>query len=144
MVGSACATVFRGRPYSPAGALAFGSIAGGTHFLLSPENTEWLCELAGFQSIKKRDGSIDWVTPNWLPIKRVSDETLQSNEIEFQMRVAAVLDGRVDAKEADKIRQEYRRRREVEDSRSKGVGVTETIHLAATEPRRKNRFFGKD
>ena len=144
MVGSACATVFRGRPYSPAGALLFGSLAGGTHFLLSPANTEFLCELAGFQSIKKRDGSIDWVTPPWFPIKRVSDDELQSNEIEFQMRVAAVLDGRVDAKEAEKIREEYRRRREVEDLRSKGVGVTDMINVAATEPRRKNRFFGKD
>ena len=120
LVGSACATAWRGRPYSPAGAAAFGAAAGGAHFLLDPANTEWLCARAGFKSVRKRDGGVDWVTPAWFPVKRVSDEELEANEIEFQMRVAAVLDGRVDAKEAERVRAEYKRRREREKARRAG------------------------
>lgn len=120
IVGSACATAWRGRPYSPAGALAFGAVAGGTHFLFDPSNTEWLCKVAGFRSITKPDGEVDWVTPQWFPIRRVSDDELEVNEIEFQMRVAAVLDGRVDAKEAERVRLEYRSRRAREKARRAG------------------------
>ena len=120
VVGSACATAWRGRPYSPAGAAVFGAAAGGAHFLLDPANTEWLCARAGFKSVRKRDGGVDWVTPAWFPVKRVSDEELEANEIEFQMRVAAVLDGRVDAKEAERVRAEYKRRREREKARRAG------------------------
>jgi hypothetical protein len=120
IVGSACATAWRGRPYSPAGALAFGAVAGGTHFLFDPSNTEWLCEVAGFRSITKEDGEVDWVTPAWFPIRRVSDDELEGNEIEFQMRVAAVLDGRVDKKEAERVRLEYRSRRAREKARRAG------------------------
>jgi hypothetical protein len=120
VVGSACATVWRGRPYSPAGAAAFGAAAGGAHFLLDPANTEWLCERVGFKSVPKADGGVDWVTPAWFPVKRVSDTELDANEIEFQMRVAAVLDGRVDAKEAERVRAEYTRRREHDRARRAG------------------------
>jgi hypothetical protein len=120
VVGSACATAWRGRPYSPAGALVFGLAAGGVHFLLDDDNTEWMSRMVGFKVLKKADGAVDWVTPDWFPVKRVSDEALESNEIEFQMRVAAVLDGRVDAREADRVREEYRRRREAERTR-KGI-----------------------
>ena len=70
--------------------------------------------------MRKRDGGVDWVTPAWFPVKRVSDEELEANEIEFQMRVAAVLDGRVDAKEAERVRAEYKRRREREKARRAG------------------------
>lgn len=132
VVGSACATVFKGRPYSPAGAFVFGGIAGGTHFLMAGENTEWLCTLVGFRTIKKGNGVVDWVTPNWFPIKRISDETLASNEIEFQMRVNAVLEGRVDSNEADLIRKEYRKRREVETLRAMGKTVGEPEAEPAT------------
>ena len=54
VVGSACATAWRGRPYSPAGAAVFGAAAGGAHFLLDPANTEWLCTQVGFKSVPKR------------------------------------------------------------------------------------------
>jgi hypothetical protein len=63
---------------------------------------------------------VDWVTPAWFPIRRVSDDELEGNEIEFQMRVAAVLDGRVDAKEAERVRLEYRSRRAREKARRAG------------------------
>ena len=63
---------------------------------------------------------MDWVTPAWFPVKRVSDAELDANEIEFQMRVAAVLDGRVDAKEAERVRAEYARRRERDRARRAG------------------------
>ena len=120
VVGSACATAWRGRPYSPAGAAVFGAAAGGAHFLLDPANTEWLCTQVGFKSVPKADGGVDWVTPAWFPVKRVSDAELDANEIEFQMRVAAVLDGRVDAKEAERVRAEYARRRERDRARRAG------------------------
>ena len=120
VVGSACATAWRGRPYSPAGAAVFGAAAGGAHFLLDPANTEWLCTQVGFKSVPKADGGVDWVTPAWFPVKRVSDAELDANEIEFQMRVAAVLDGRVDAKEAERVRAEYTRRRERDRARRAG------------------------
>ena len=120
LVGSACATAWRGRPYSPAGAAAFGAFAGGAHFLLDPANTEWLSERAGFTSVRRADGGVDWIAPAWFPVRRVSDEELEANEIEFRMRVDAVLDGRVDAREAERVRAEYRERREREKARRAG------------------------
>ena len=102
------------------GAAAFGAFAGGAHFLLDPANTEWLSERAGFTSVRRADGGVDWIAPAWFPVRRVSDEELEANEIEFRMRVDAVLDGRVDAREAERVRAEYRERREREKARRAG------------------------
>ena len=117
--GARAPRAWRGRPCSPAGAAVFGAAAGGAHFLLDPANTEWLCTQVGFKSVPKADGGVDWVTPAWFPVKRLGRE-LDANEIEFQMRVAAVLDGRVDAKEAERVRAEYARRRERDRARRAG------------------------
>ena len=52
--------------------------------------------------IDKPDGTKDWVTPPWFPIRRVSDDELESNEIDFQLRVNAVLEGRMTPEDAEK------------------------------------------
>ena len=91
-------------PYSPAGALAFGAVAGGTHFLFDPANTEWLCALAGFRSIKKPNGEVDWVTPAWFPVRRVSDDELA------KWKLAVVSFGRVEyLEDADIVRTRFRK-----------------------------------
>ena len=52
--------------------------------------------------IDKPDGTKDWVTPQWFPIRRVSDDELESNEIDFQLRVNAVIEGRMTPEDAEK------------------------------------------
>ena len=127
VAGSAVATAFRGRAYSPAGAAALAALATAGHLALDPDpsvTAGWM-RLCGFRTVPKADGELDWVTPAWFPIRRVSDDELEANEIEFQMRVRAVLEGRVSAEDAEKVREEYRRRRDAERRRKTGEGAVE-------------------
>lgn len=75
------------------GALLFATIAGGAHFFVEAD-AAGVYKAVGFKVIQKEDGSADWVTPPWFPIRRISDDDLESNEIEFQMRVNAVIEVR--------------------------------------------------
>ena len=62
-----------------------------------------------------------WVTPAWFPIRRVSDDELEANEIDFQLRVNAVIEGRMTSEEAEKVRAEYQERRRLEKLRRDGI-----------------------
>ena len=64
------------------------------------------------------------VTPAWFPIRRVSDDELEANEIDFQLRVNAVIEGRMTPQEAEKVRAEYQERRRLEKLRRDGVLAT--------------------
>ena len=121
LAGSALATAFRGRPYSPAGALLVGGLAGGIHFAMDTDGSATMYRALGFKTVARADGTNDWVTPAWFPVRRITDDELESNEIEFQLRVDAVLEGRMTAEEADRVRAEYRRRRAAERNRREGV-----------------------
>jgi hypothetical protein len=109
------------------GAVAGSAVATAGHLALDPDpsvTAGWM-RLCGFRTVPKADGKMDWVTPAWFPIRRLSDEELEANEIEFQMRVRAVLEGRVSAEDAEKVREEYRRRRDAERRRKTGEGAVE-------------------
>lgn len=69
----------------------------------------------------------DWVTPRWFPIRRVSDDDLDSNEIEFQLRVNAVMEGKMSPEEAEAVRAEYRERRRFEKLKRDGVAADATL-----------------
>ena len=106
--GSIVARAYRGHAYSPSGALLFAVICGGTHLLYDANESGSLYRSIGWEMTP--DGK-DWITPKWFPIRRVTDEELETNEVEFQLRVKAVLDGRLTEEEAEKVRGEYRARR---------------------------------
>ena len=119
--GSICAVAFKGRAYSASGALLFATVAGGIHFLYEADSTGSLYQAVGFKVIDRPDGTKDWVTPAWFPIRRVSDDELEANEIDFQLRVNAVIEGRMTPEEAGKVRAEYRERRRIEKLRRDGL-----------------------
>eukprot|EP00740_Mantoniella_antarctica_P019296 CAMPEP_0198680716 /NCGR_PEP_ID=MMETSP1468-20131203/5361_1 /TAXON_ID=1461545 /ORGANISM="Mantoniella sp, Strain CCMP1436" /LENGTH=203 /DNA_ID=CAMNT_0044421391 /DNA_START=196 /DNA_END=803 /DNA_ORIENTATION=- len=89
--GSMCGRALYGSAHSISGALLFGTVLGGVHFLSEEDASGDLYKLVGFQAIERADGTKDWVTPGWFPIRRISDRELEANEIEFKLRVAAVL-----------------------------------------------------
>ena len=120
MSGSICAIAFKGRAYSASGAALFAAVAGGVHFLREADETGDVYRLMGFQVVPRPDGKVDWVTPAWFPIRRITDEELESNEINFQMRVQAVIDGKMTREEAEEIRAEYVKRRRFEKLKREG------------------------
>ena len=122
MVGSQLAVMQRGPRYSAAGAALCGGVAGAIHYAWeSDKGSDSLWRALGFRAVvDPRTGltTDDWVTPRWFPVRRLTDAEAETNEINFQMRVQSVLDGRLSEEEAAGVREEYRRRR-----RAAGVGA---------------------
>ena len=118
MVGSQLAVMQRGPRYSAAGAALCGGVAGAIHYAWeSDKGSDSLWRALGFRAvIDPRTGQAtdDWVTPRWFPVRRLTDAEAETNEINFQMRVQSVLDGRLSEEEAAGVREEYRRRRRAE------------------------------
>ena len=118
LVGSQLAVMQRGPRYSAAGAALCGGVAGAIHYAWeSDKGSDSLWRALGFRAvIDPRTGQAtdDWVTPRWFPVRRLTDAEAETNEINFQMRVQSVLDGRLSEEEAAGVREEYRRRRRAE------------------------------
>ena len=111
MVGSQLAVMQRGPRYSAAGAALCGGVAGAIHYAWeSDKGSDSLWRALGFRAvIDPRTGQAtdDWVTPRWFPVRRLTDAEAETNEINFQMRVQSVLDGRLSEEEAAGVREEY-------------------------------------
>ena len=122
LVGSQLAVMQRGPRYSAAGAALCGGVAGAIHYAWeSDKGSDSLWRALGFRAvIDPRTGQAtdDWVTPRWFPVRRLTDAEAETNEINFQMRVQSVLDGRLSEEEAAGVREEYRRRRRAEGARA--------------------------
>ena len=152
LVGSQLAVMQRGPRYSAAGAALCGGVAGGIHYLwdADKEGSEAgsLWRAMGFRAVvDPSTGEVtgDWVTPRWFPVRRLSDAELETNEINFQMRVQSVLDGRLSEEEAARVREEYRRRRRAEGARGGEVHGPDVFEVQTpnTNETKRRRWWSR-